>query len=348
MHFRFLYLPAVLTLGLALFPTYAGAETTPQRSLLALSKANHTLSIVDPATLKVVATVPVGPDPHEVVGSSDGKTAYVSNTGSGRLHELNVIDLIAQKALPNFDTGAMLGPHGLAFMGGKVWFTAEGAKCIGRYDPQTSTLDWIMGTGQNRSHMIYVTADEKKIYITNVASGTVTLMEYVMIPPTKPPTGSLPPGAKPHMDWLQTVISVAKGNEGFDVSPNGSELWTAAPVDGTVSVIDLANKKVSATIDAKVFGANRLKFTPDGKRVLVSSLRSGDLVIFDTESRKEVKRLSLGHGASGILMDADANRAFVSCTPDNYVAVVDLKTLEVTGHFDVGGKPDGLDWAVRK
>jgi len=26
---------------------------------------------------------------------------------------------------------------------------------------------------------------------------------------------------------------------------------------------------------------------------------------------------------------------------------VDLKTLEVTGHIDVGGEPDGLAWAVR-
>ncbi|WP_211486165.1 hypothetical protein [Corallococcus exiguus] len=40
--------------------------------------------------------------------------------------------------------------------------------------------------------------------------------------------------------------------------------------------------------------------------------------------------------------------ASVSCTPDNDVAVIDLKTLEVTGHIDVGGRPDGLAWAVRR
>ncbi|WP_283247190.1 hypothetical protein [Corallococcus exiguus] len=38
----------------------------------------------------------------------------------------------------------------------------------------------------------------------------------------------------------------------------------------------------------------------------------------------------------------------MSCTPDNDVAVIDLKTLEVTGHIDVGGRPDGLAWAVRR
>ena len=39
-------------------------------------------------------------------------------------------------------------------------------------------------------------------------------------------------------------------------------------------------------------------------------------------------------------------RAFVACSDGNIV-VVDLKTLEVTGRFEVGGVPDGLEWAIR-
>ena len=46
-------------------------------------------------------------------------------------------------------------------------------------------------------------------------------------------------------------------------------------------------------------------------------------------------------------MDPDGSRAFVACSADNYVAVIDLKTLEVTSHLDVGGVPDGLAWATR-
>jgi DNA-binding beta-propeller fold protein YncE len=106
------------------------AQSPPTRSLLALSKRNHRLAIVDPNTLRVIARTPVGPDPHEVIASSDGKTAYVSIYGGGRYHALSVIDLVGQKALPDIDTGALNGPHGLAFVGGKLWFTAEGAKAI--------------------------------------------------------------------------------------------------------------------------------------------------------------------------------------------------------------------------
>ena len=62
------------------------AQSTTAGSLLVLSKHDHTLSIVDPASLKVVAKMPVGNDPHEVIASTDGTTAYVSNYEIGRAH----------------------------------------------------------------------------------------------------------------------------------------------------------------------------------------------------------------------------------------------------------------------
>src|SRR5882757_2563013 len=72
---------------------------TPKRILLALSKADHTLVLVDPSTLKIVTRLPVGTDPHEVIASSDGTKAYVTIYGGGTLHEIDVLDLVAQKAL---------------------------------------------------------------------------------------------------------------------------------------------------------------------------------------------------------------------------------------------------------
>ena len=311
--------------------------------MLALSKADHTMAIVDPVTLKVVARIPVGVDPHELVASSDGKRAYVCIYGGGSLYELNVIDLVAQKPLPNIDTRPLFGPHDITFINGKAWFTAEGSKSIGRYDPATRKLDWSMGTGQDRTHMIYVTPDGRKIYTTNISSGTVSIFVDTLIQPAR----TAPPNAKPRQEWMHTIVPTARGSEGFDVSPDGKELWTAASEDGTISIINLETKKPAAKIDAKVFGANRLKFTPDGKQVFISSLQTGELTILDTKSYSEIKRLKLGRGAAGILMDADGSRAFVACSPDNYVAVVDLKTLEVTSRLDVGGVPDGLAWAVR-
>lgn len=319
------------------------AQPTPKRSLLALSKANHTLAIVDPNTLKVIARIPVGEDPHEVVASSDGKTAYVCIYGGGSLYEINVIDLIGQKPLPNIDTRPLFGPHDITFVNGKAWFTAEGSKAVGRYDPASGRLDWSMGTGQDRTHMLYVIADGKKIYTTNVSSGTVSILVDTLIQPGR----MAPPNARPREEWLQTVVPTARGSEGFDVSPDGHELWTASSEDGTISIIDLQGKTLSAKIDAKVLGANRLKFTPDGKQVFISSLQTGELTIYDTKLHKETKRLKIGKGAAGILMDAEGSRAFVACSSDGYIAVIDLKTFAVISHLDVGGVPDGLAWAIQ-
>jgi DNA-binding beta-propeller fold protein YncE len=326
-----------------LYPgTGCQAQPNHKRSLLALSKTDHMLAIVDPATLKIIARVPVGVDPHEVIASADGKTAYVSIYGGGSFHELNVIDLVAQRALPSVDTRPLFGPHGLFFTNGKLWFSAEGSKSVGSYDPATGKLDWSMGTGQERTHMIWVTPDAKTIYTTNISSGTVSILTDTLIQPGR----MAPPDAKPREEWRQTLIPVGRGSEGFDVSPDGKQLWTAASEDGSLYIIDLSTKKLAARVDAHANGANRLKFTPDGKLVFIASLQTGDLIIFDAASQKEIKRLKLGRGAAGILMDSVGSRAFVACSADNYIAVVDLKTLAVTGHFEVGGVPDGMAWAV--
>lgn len=324
-------------------PGILRAQSTPQTALLALSKRDHTLAIVDPTTLKVVAKVPVGNDPHEVIASTDGKTAYVSNYGGGAFNTLAVIDLVGQKALAPVDLGALRGPHGLVFVGGKTWFTAEAAKAIGSYDPATQKIDWILGTGQNRTHMIWVSDDLQHIITTNVSSGTVSIIEKSE---ARGPGGQ--PANPPRSDWNETVVPVGDGSEGFDVSLDGREIWVANAHDGSISIIDFPAKKVTQTIDAGLRGANRLKFTPDGKHVFVSSLGGPDVAVFDAASRKEIKRIPVGHGAAGIEMQPDGTRVFVASTPDNYVSVIDLKTLEVVGRIDVGQEPDGLAWAVRR
>jgi len=322
------------------------AQFTPATALLALSKHDRTLSIVDPATLQVVAVIPVGDDPHEVVASADGRTAYVSNYGFGAFHTLAVIDLVGQKQMPFIDLGALRGPHGLAFVDGKVWFTAEAAKAIGSYNPATGKIDWIMGTGQNRTHMLYVFPGAGRILTANVNSATISILDHTQGAagaPAAPPPGRAPLPGPPGGDWNETVIQVGRGSEGFDVSPDGREAWVANAGDGTISVIDLGNKSVVATLDVQVPRANRLTFTPDGRQVLVTA---GTLVVLDAATRTVVKRLADVHGSGGILMQPDGARAYVACSPDNSVAVIDLKTLQRVGQIPIAG-PDGLAWAAR-
>ena len=154
--------------------------------------------------------------------------------------------------------------------------------------------------------------------------------------------------ATPGGDWNETVVRVGDGSEGFDVTADGKEIWVANAHDGTISIIAIPAKTVSQTLNANVRSANRLKITPGGKLAFVSMLGAGDVAVFDVVSRKEVKRIPVGHGAAGIEMQPDGSRVFVACTPDNYVTVIDVKSLAVVGHIDVGPEPDGLAWAVRR
>ena len=332
-----------------------------------LAKSDESLAIVDPVSLRVVGRLPAGPDPHEVIASGDGKLAYISNYGGpdSDLNTITVVDLVSQKSLPPINLGALHSAHGLAFAGGKLYFTVETNKAIGRYDPATKMMDWVMGTGQDRTHMVWVSESLDKLVTSNVSSGTISIIERVSPPgngfgppPGGPPGGGPPPGFRPppggpRKTWKVTNIRAGNGSEGFDLSPDGKEIWAANARDATVTIIDVASKSVTQTVPISVKGANRLKFTPDGTRVFISGLGGGgrtgsDLVVLDAASRKEIKHFDLGGGAAGILMVPDGSRAFVAVSGNDYVAVVDLKTLEVTGRISAGKQPDGLAWAVRK
>ena len=325
----------VVAFATVLLPTAAGAQILSP-ALLVLNKEDNALAIVDPRSHKVVGTVPTGVGPHEVTASADGRWAYVSNYGSfgpnaAPGHTISVIDIVNQKQVRQVDLGALLKPHGIDFADGKVYFTAELSRAIGRYDPATNQVDWVMGTGQNRTHMLFPTRDLSKIFTTNVDSDSVSIFER-----SNDPTG-----------WTETVIAVGKGPEGASLSPDEKQFWTANSHDGTVSVIDVGAKKVSQTIDVGAQFSNRLKFTPDGRLVLITDLRAGDVIVVDVASKKVVKRIKVGKATEGILVVPDGSLAYVAATPDNKVVILDLQKLEVTGEFHTGTGPDGMAWAVR-
>ena len=304
------------------------AAETPSPALLVLNKEEATLSIVDPSTLKVVGHAATGEGPHEVAASADGKLAFVGNYGSQNPGStISVIDLIGQKEIRRVDLGSLRRPHGMFFADGKVYFTAEVNKLIGRYDPAANQLDWLLGTGQNTTHMVIVSKDGSQLFTANIGSDSISIIER---------TGN--------GGWNETVVPVGKGPEGIDVSPDGAQIWTAHSRDGGVSIIDIASKKVIQTLQLGTKRSNRLKFTPDGKLVLISDLDGGELVVLDASIKREIRRVKLGRSPEGILITPDGERAFVAVNGDNYVAVLNLKTLEFTGRISTGS-PDGMAWA---
>jgi DNA-binding beta-propeller fold protein YncE len=195
--------------------------------------------------------------------------------------------------------------------------------------------------------MLYVSPDMSWIVTTNVSSATVRMEKTApgWERPGAPPPG--PRGTSSGEDWNETVVPVGNGSEGFDVSADGKEIWVANAQDGTVSIIDVLRKKVTQTWAADVGGANRLKFTADGKLALVSTLGGPNLTVIDASARKTIKRIPVGHGVAGIVVQPDGLRAIVACSRDGYVALVDLHSLEQVSRIEVGKDPDGMAWVTR-
>ncbi len=321
--FLFVILPAAV----------APAEETPSPALIVLNKADQALAIVDPASRRVVARVSVGEGPHEVAVSADGKFAYVGNYGGETPgHTISVIDLPAQAELYRVDLGPLRRPHGMLFVDGKVYFTAEVNRLVARYDPVANQVDWLFGTGQATTHMLIANADASLIFTANIGSNSISAIQRVA----------------GQDGWSETVIPVGKGPEGTDWSPDGKEIWTATGGDGGVSIIDVASKKVKETLRVGTKSTNRLKFTPDGKLVLLSDRDGGQLVVLDRATHKQRARLKMGRFPEGIQIAPDGSRAYVAQEGANDIAIVDLKTLTVAGHIAPGNGPDGMAWAVRK
>jgi YVTN family beta-propeller protein len=202
--------------------------------------------------------------------------------------------------------------------------------------------------------MVIVSKDLRTIFTSNVSSGTVSIIEQTAAqrfgpgPMSRGPGGP-PPGGGPGRapDWNVTNIAVGRGSEGFDLTPDGRELWVANAQDGTISIIDVASRKVIGTL-ASTGAANRLKVTPDGKYVFVSDLSGSELLVLDVATRKEYKRITLPGNSEGLLMEPDGSHAYTTLNSRNAVAVIDLKTLTVTGEVRTGRGPDGLAWAARR
>lgn len=318
-----LRLPLLLAFAAAVSP----AADLPHPALLALNKEG-TLAIVNPATRQIVAKIRVGDTPHETAATADGKLAFVSNYGGSTPgNTISVIDLAARKEIHRVDLGPLRRPHGLAIFDGKLYFTCEVNEIIGRYDPATNQVDWLLGTGQEQTHMIELNRDGSQIYTANILGNTISVIDRI--------------GAA---NWRVTSIPVGKGPEGFDVTPDGKELWAAGSRDGSVSIVDIAAKRVTRTFNVQTKRSNRLRFTPDGRVVLITDLDAGELLILQRETRKELKRIKLGKEPAGILIPPDGARAYVAVTGDSNIAVIDLRTFDLLDRIATGENPDGMAW----
>src|ERR1044071_3191497 len=309
------------------------AQSPSKGRLLVLLRNASALAFVDPASGNVLGRVPVGRDPHEVTVTPDGATAFVASPGVG----ISMIDVRAMKEIRRIDPGTASAPHDVLYSGGKLYFTAEGYKSIGRYDPATNKVDWMLGIGQDGTHLLVLAKDQQTMWVPNRGSNSISVIDGIAGGPPRYKVMAIPlPGLTP---------------EGLDLSPDGRELWTATRGAGAVSIIDTASRRVTQSFGLRLTDANRLKFTPDGSKVLILDGGTGRLSVIDAKTRKEIKQLKVADrdtGDGGMYVMPDGSVAYLGLRDDHSVVVVDLKTLEVRNRFPMGpdSGPGCINWAA--
>ena len=243
------------------------------------------------------------------------------------------------KEIRRIDPGTGSAPHDVLYTGGKLYFTAEGYKTIGRYDPTANKVEWMLGIGQDGTHLLVLAKDQQTMWVPNRGSNSISVIDGVTGGPPRFKTTAIPvPGLTP---------------EGLDLSPDGRELWTATRGDGAISIIDTMTRRVKQSFGLRLTDANRLKFTPDGARVLILDGGTGTLVVIDAAMHKAIKELKVANrdtGDGGMYVMPDGSRAYLGLRDDHSVVEVNLKTLEVANRFPMGpdSGPGCINWASLK
>lgn len=311
-----------------IFSSLAVGTVLANDRLVIVNRADSTISFVDPAEMKLLSTIPTGNGPHEVITTDDGKTAIVSIYGTGPQpgSSLAIIDVATQKELRRADLLPLTRPHGMVLIGGRVYFSAEGNNAVGRFDVAAGKVDWLIGTGQSVSHMVVVSADQKKIYTPNIGSDTVTSIEFNNVPPSGSKTTHIPVGKQP---------------EAIDISPDAKQVWVGLNNDSGIDVIDTATNKV---IDRVKLGERpyRVRFTPDGKVVIATMPNTKELIWIDASTRKETKRLKVEGAPLGLIFTPDGKMAYVTVAGEDVVVKIDMQSGEILGQAKVGKTPDGI------
>ena len=321
-------------------------EVSPRAGMVVVAnQEGASVTVLDAADLKTIATLPVGVGPHEVAISPDGRWAVVTNYGNQTVvgQTLSVIDLAAETpaVVRTIDLGEYHRPHGVAFVqaGVKLVVTSESSQRLLLLDFVSGLVDTALATNARGSHMVTVQRDGRRAWTSNVADGTVTEFDI-------------------DTRTTKRTFPVASQVEGISATPGGVQVWVGSNAAKTVTVIDGATANTLGTITG--FGTPyRVASSRSGRVVLVADPDSNRVTIFDTGTRRELARINLGAekgvgtptsgknaGPEGITFDPIVDVAYVTLHATNQVVAIDLVSRKVVGFGAVGAGPDGIAFST--
>jgi YVTN family beta-propeller protein len=298
------------------------------------------LSVIDPATDRAIATLPLGKRPRGVRVSADGAQLYIALSGS-------------PISPPGTDASTLPPPDRSADGIGIVTLDPLALRNIlrGPQDPEQTSVS------RDGSRLYIANEDKGTASVLEVASGR-TIAEF--------PVGGEPEGVTTSPDGRFVYVTSEEDNQvsvidtaanrvitQFGVGPrprdsaflpDSSRAYVTSENGASVVVVDTASHTVIETIrlrgeNVRPMGA---VVSPDGRRLYVSTGRGGTVVSIDTKTNAVAGSVKVGVRPWGLALSPDGTRLYTANGPSNDVSVVETSALTVVAKIPVGQSPWGV------
>lgn len=289
----------------------------PERVYVPTAAANK-LHVIDPKTFTIVATYDVGQEPHHVTPSWDLTRLYVTNTGGNTLSEIDPQTGEITRTIPVTD------PYNLYFTpdGKMAIVVAERFKRLDFRDPKTWKLiksahvEWPgvdhLAFSRDGSYLVascewsgrIVKVDLRKLeLVANMALGKLPI--DVVRPPRQNLVFIADQGVHgvfvvdPDAWKMIEFIPTGRGAHGILLSHDEGKLYVSNRLEGSISVLDIATRKVVAKW--KTGGSPDMgQLSPDGRQIWISSRYHSAVLVIDTTTGQVLARIPTDREPHGL------------------------------------------------
>ncbi len=261
--------------------------------------------------------------------SSSGSLLLIANKGE---QTLGLVDPQAGKQVATVAESGITGHEVIASPDGRTAYVPiYGNSGVGKPGTDGSMIDVIdiasrkvtgtidFGHGV-RPHCPLIGPKDGMLYVTTELDKTISIID----PKTLKIVGAIPTG-QPESHMLT-------------IAPDGKRGYTANVGPGTVSVLDMENRKTMGVIP--VSGEiQRIAVSTDGKLVFTSDQKKPQLAVIDAATNKVKTWIPLSGFGYGTATTPDGRWLVVAVRTANKVAIIDLKTMKVAHEVDVPAAP---------
>jgi DNA-binding beta-propeller fold protein YncE len=294
-------------------------------NLIVTAKSADKVQFFDAATLAQTGEIDMPASTHEMILSDDGALVFATIYGGGIFgknsnpdRRIAVIDLASRSLKTTIDVGANFAPHGIMLDGGRtIWSSGELGECLLAIEPDTGKVERVPLGG--RPHWVAVSHSAGKVFASFKANEFAAVVDR---------------GLRKLIDCIR-IPNLA---EGFAVTPDGETLFLAAHLVGEFHVIDVRSHAIRQTV--KIEGCagrerqlKRVRVSPDGKFLVVSSLLDNHVGVFDVDGLRQVGSLATPKAPMGFAFAANGIHAYVCCHDAAVVLEFELATARLTRQF---------------